>query len=245
MARAGSYPDATLPQPRPALSRPPRRVEDVMTTPAVTVDRITPYKEIARLLAEHRISGLPVLTMGWQVVGVVSEADLLAAQSKAARRARTDTPGGWRRLIRSRRHTGLTAGELMTSPAITIDRGASLPAAARVMTTHHVRRLPVTGADNQLIGVVSRRDLLSVFLRPDADITGDVRDVLEEIPLNDPVAVIVIVRHGVVTLTGTIEPAAGRPEDLIQLAMRRIWDLNGVVDIVNRLSEAKEPKPLR
>jgi CBS domain-containing protein len=243
MASTGSYPDATLRHPRPASSRPHCRVEDVMTTPAVSVDRITPYKEIARLLAEHRISGLPVLTMGWQVVGVVSEADLLAAQSKAARRARTDTPGGWRWLTRGRRHTSLTAGELMTSPAITIDCAASLPAAARAMTAHHVRRLPVTGADNQLIGIVSRRDLLSVFLRPDADITGDVRDVLEEIPLDDPAAVIVIVRHGVVTLTGTIEPAAGRPEDLIQLAMRRIWDLNGVVDIVTRLTEARGPKP--
>ena len=103
----------------------------------------------------------------------------------------------------------------------------------------------MTGADNQVIGIVSRRDLLSVFLRPDTEIIGDVRDVLDEILLNDPAAVIVIVRHGVVTLTGTIEPAAGRPEDLIQLARRRIWDLNGVVDIVTRLSEAKGPKPLR
>ena len=65
------------------------RVRDVMTTSVVTVDRITPYKEIARLLAEHKISAVPVLIMGRHVAGVVSEADLLTAQDQAARRART------------------------------------------------------------------------------------------------------------------------------------------------------------
>ena len=59
-----------------------------MTTAVVTVDRLTPYKEIARLLAEHRVSSLPVLADGWQVIGVVSETDLLAAQDRAARRGR-------------------------------------------------------------------------------------------------------------------------------------------------------------
>lgn len=68
-----------------------RRVRDVMTTSVVTVDRITPYKEIARLLAEHRISGLPVLMMGRHVAGVVTEADLLAAEVKTARRLRSAT----------------------------------------------------------------------------------------------------------------------------------------------------------
>ena len=62
-----------------------------MTTPVVTVDRITPYKEIARLLAEHRVSGLPVLKMGRGPAGVVTEADLLAAQ--AGRGAGGCTPG--------------------------------------------------------------------------------------------------------------------------------------------------------
>jgi CBS domain protein len=66
-----------------------RKVGDVMTTSVVTVDRLTPYKEVARLLAEHRISGMPVLKMGREVVGVVSEADLLAAQASAARRLRS------------------------------------------------------------------------------------------------------------------------------------------------------------
>ena len=85
----------------------------------------------------------------------------------------------------------------------------------------------------------SRRDLLSVFLRPDAEIAHDARQVLDELPLADPKAVIAEVRHGVVTLTGTMRPEAGHEQDLMPLALRLIWDIDGVVDVVNRLGEAK------
>ena len=230
MAPSGVYLDA--------LSRHHSTVETVMTTSVVTADRLTPYKEIARLLAEHRISGLPVLVAGWQVVGVVSEADLLQAQDTAARRASIGTVSRICR-VRALRHPSLTAGELMTAPPVTILPGATIPAAVRVMNTHHVRRLPVTGADRQLIGIVSRRDLLSVFLRPDTDITHDIRRVLDEIPLTHPAGVIVTVRHGVVTLTGAIQPAKDDPQDLIPLVTRLTWDVDGVVDVVTRLSEGK------
>ncbi len=222
-----------------------RRVRDVMSTSVVSVDRITPYQEIVRMLAEHQISGLPVLRMGRHVVGVVSEADLLAAEDKAARQTRMDAAIGRRWRIRKPRRTALTAGALMTSPAITINEETSIPAAARVMTTHHLRRLPVVDADGKLIGIVSRRDLLGVFLRPDADITVDVRQVLDEIPFTDPAGIIVIVRHGVVTLTGTADAEAAGKQDLIPLAIRMIWDVDGVVDVVNRISEVKGSKPAR
>jgi len=205
------------------MTRHPGTVEDVMTTSVVSADRLTPYKEIARLLAERRVSGLPVLVQGWQVVGVVSEADLLAAQDKAARRQAHVGPAS------------LTAGELMTAPAVTISPDATVAAAVRMMTEHHVRRLPVTGTDRQLIGIVSRRDVLSVFLRPDTDISHDVRRVLGEIPLTDPAAIAVTVRHGVVTLAGPAEPARRRTRetlDLIPLAIRLTWDVDGVVDVV-------------
>jgi len=131
---------------------------------------------------------------------------------------------------------------LMTAPAVTIHPDATIPAAVRAMNAHHVRRLPVTGADRQLIGIVSRRDLLSVFLRPDTDIIHDVRRVLDEIPLTHSVGVIVTVRHGVVTLTGTIQPASGGPQDphdLVPLVTRLIWDVDGVVNVVTRCSEVK------
>jgi len=216
-----------------------RRVSDVMTTAVVTVDRITPYQDIDRLLTRHRISGVPVLKMGREVVGVVSETDLLAAEDETRRQARMAGSMGRRWHLRRQQYMRLTAGALMTSPAVTIGADATIPAAARLMNTHHIARLPVIDEKGQLIGIVSRRDLLSVFLRPDADIAHDARQVLDELPLADPMEVIAEVRHGVVTLTGSMRPEPGHEQDLMPLALRLIWDIDGVVDVVNRLGEAK------
>src|SRR5271165_2662877 len=229
----------------PRHSRWARRVSDVMTTSVVTVDRITSYQEIDHTLARHKISGVPVLKMGRHVVRVVSESDLLAAEDKTVRQARLDaqSPRRWR--LREPRRTGLTAGTMMTAPAITIGPDATIPAAARLMNTHHIRRLPVVDEDGKLVGIVSRRDLLSVFLRPDADIVHDARQVLNEIPIADPKDVILTVRHGVVTLGGTMRPEPGQEQDLIPLALRLIWDIDGVVDVVNKLGEVQAPKPAK
>ena len=219
-----------------------RRVSDVMTTAVVAVDRITSYQEIDRLLTQHRISGMPVLKMGREVVGVVTEADLLAAEDETNRRARMARSVGGRWPRRKRPHVSLTAGTMMTAPAITIGPDATIPAAARLMNTHHIRRLPVIDQHGKMVGIVSRRDLLSVFLRPDADIIHDVRQVLDEIPLTDPKDIIVAVRHGVVTLTGIVRSEPAGPHDLIPLALHLIWDIDGVVDVVNMLGEAEPAK---
>ena len=216
-----------------------RRVRDVMTTTVVTVDRITPYQDIDRLLTRHRISGMPVLKMGREVVGVVSETDLLAAEDETHRQARMVSSMGRRWHLRKQPYVRLTAGALMTSPAITIGPDATIPGAARLMNTHHISRLPVLDEDGKLVGIVGRRDLLSVFLRPDADVAHDARQVLDELSLADPKEVIAEVRHGVVTLTGVMRPELGHEQDLMSLALRLIWDIDGVVDVVNRLGEAK------
>ena len=219
-----------------------RTVEDVMTATVVTVDRLTPYKEIARLLAEHRVSSLPVLAGGWQVIGVVSETELLAARDTVARRGRAAARRG---RVRRSPHAALTAGELMTAPPVTIRPDATISAATRLMTSHHVTSLAVTGAARQLIGVVSRRDLLSVFLRPDADISHDVRQVLDEIPLADAGEIIVTVRHGVVALVGVTQsaPGPGRPQDPMPAALGLIWEIDGVVEVVSRSGQVPPPRP--
>jgi CBS domain-containing protein len=219
-----------------------RRVSDMMATSVVTVDRATPYKEIARLLAEHRISGMPVLKMGREVAGVVTEADLLAAEAGTASRLRsTHRLGLWHR---ARQHPALTAGVLMTSPAITIGPHVTVHAAGRLMSDRHVRLLPVVNEHNVLIGVVSRRDLLAVFLRPDEDIAADVRAVLTEILLAEPGEADVTVRDGVVTLTGTLDPMTGAHGDLIPVAVRLMWDVDGVVDIIDQLGQSQPPTPI-
>jgi CBS domain-containing protein len=222
----------------PRHSRWARRVSDVMTTSVVTVDRITPYQDIDRVLTAHKISGVPVLKMGRHVVGVVSESDLLAAEDKTVRQARLAAQSSRRWRLHQPHRIGLTAGTLMTAPAITIHRDATIPSAARLMNTHHVRRLPVLDKEGKLVGIVSRRDLLSVFLRPDDDLAHDVRRVLDELPLANPADVGVTVRHGVVTLTGVLESASERHKDLVPVALRLAWDVDGVVDVVNALGEA-------
>ncbi len=210
------------------------RVRDVMTTSVVTVDRITPYKEIARLLTEHRISGVPVLTMGRHVAGVVSEADLLAARVRG-------TGGRWRWLTGRKEHHALVASQLMTSPAVTIHPDAALATAAGLMSAHHLRRLPVVDSEGKLLGIVSRRDLLSVFLRPDADIARQVREILAEVLPGAPTGIEAAVRGGVVTLAG--EPELAADTDLVQVAVRLTRDVDGVVDVIDNTGPAAVSAP--
>ena len=209
------------------------RVRDIMTTPVVTVDRITPYKEIARLLVEHKISGMPVLSMGRKVTGVVSEGDLLAARD-----TNPSARSGWRHWTFGREvHRGRTADLLMTSPAVTIHPDATVAAAARLMNSHHIRRLPTVDDDGELAGIVSRRDLLSVFLRPDADIAAEVGEILTEVMPEGTAGIEVAVHNGVVKLTGRTELASD--EDLTSVVVRLAWDVDGVVDVVNKVGVAE------
>jgi CBS-domain-containing membrane protein len=135
----------------------------------------------------------------------------------------------------------VTAGELMTAPAVTVRRFAPIASAARLMNTHHIRRLPVVDDDGKLIGIVTRRDLLSVFLRPDQDIAADVGELLDDVLHADPSRIKVVVREGRVILTG--QPGPPEARDLITVAIRLIWDIDGVVDVTNRLDEhAAEPE---
>jgi CBS domain-containing protein len=206
----------------------PHRVRDVMTTSVITVDRITPFKEIAGLLAHHKISAVPVLAMGRRVVGVVSEADLLRMQGPAARPYRLGTPSHrwWARS----RHLGYTAEKLMTAPAVTVHPDATIPAAARLMNDHHIRRLPVADPGGVLIGIVSRRDLLSVFLRPDAEIADEAREAVRPL-LGGAPDITVHVRSGIATLAGHPERA-----DLVPVAVGLIADIDGVVAVNDRIS---------
>jgi CBS domain-containing protein len=148
------------------------RVRDVMRADPVTVSRWTPAKEIAKLMSEQRVSAVPVVAGAGRLLGVVSEADLL--RSRQDQRKARWWPG------RARKRGGDTAAELMTASAVTIHPDAPLAAAARRMSQYRVRLLPVVTPEGDLLGVVSRRNLLSIFLRPDEDIAGEVRTVLRE-----------------------------------------------------------------
>ncbi|KUN89546.1 hypothetical protein AQJ66_04975 [Streptomyces bungoensis] len=204
-----------------------------MTEPAVTVGRGTRFKEIARAMARHRVSALPVVESDGRVAGVVSEADLLPKEEFRGRDpTRLTRPERIRRRADLARARALTAGELMTTPAATVRGDDTLARAARIMAVHRVKRLPVVGADGRLRGVVSRGDLLKVFLRPDEDIEEEVRRTV--VAYLFPAlahAVRVSVRDGVVTLRGPVHDTS-----LIWVAERLVRAVEGVVGVETRLS---------
>ncbi|MFF7969890.1 CBS domain-containing protein [Streptomyces sp. NPDC007905] len=214
----------------------PHIVSDVMTHTVAAVGRGAGFKEIVRLMQDWKVSALPVLEGEGRVVGVVSEADLLPKEEFR------DTPDeGYARL---RRHSdlakadALTAGDLMTSPALTVRAGATLGEAARIMARSRVKRLPVVDEIGLLQGVVSRSDLLKVFLRGDEDIAEQVRREVVAYLFPPPSSALhVEVDDGVVTLVGRV-----RDTSLVPVAARLIRAVEGVVDVQFDLSHAEGPR---
>jgi CBS domain-containing protein len=164
-------------------------VRDVMTTGVVTVRPDTPYREIAAMFREHRVSGFPVTADDGKVIGVVSESDLLTLADGHHRGHRAAGPA--------------TAGDLMTHPAVTTSPDDLVRTAARVMHSHRLQRLPVTDREGRLEGIVSRSDVLSVFRRSDAELRREItQDVIADGFFTDPARLTVTVHKGIVTLEG-------------------------------------------
>ncbi|MDQ0834276.1 CBS domain-containing protein [Streptomyces achromogenes] len=224
------------------------KVGSVMTTDVVRAEYGTPFKEVARLLAAHRISGLPVVDEDDKVIGVISETDLIARQAATSEqyepRRRFTFPGLTRVARRqAAKANARTAGRLMTEPPITAHADDTIVEAARTMAQHQVERLPVLDEEDRLVGIVTRRDLLQVFLRPDKEIREEViDDVLVGTLWLAHRGIDVSVVEGVVTLTGHTER---KSETEIALSMtRRIDGVVGVVDkLTYRLDDAHLPTP--
>jgi CBS domain-containing protein len=203
-------------------------VKDVMTTQVVAVRRETTFKEMAAVLRRYRVSALPVVDDAGRVLGVVSEADLLAKEALS-------DPGPVAELVHRkdlRKAEGLTAGDLMTSPPVTATPDDPVEQAARMMHFMRVKRLPVVNSGGQLVGIISRADVLAVFDRTDEDVRKDIADgILLHEYLVDPRQFRVTVESGVVTMEGTPETAAfGRA------LIRKVRHVPGVVAVRDRLS---------
>ncbi|MFF3733087.1 CBS domain-containing protein [Streptomyces sp. NPDC002476] len=207
-------------------------VSDVMTKTVVTVAPDTEFKEIVTVMERWKVTAVPVVDDASRVVGVVSEADLLAKEEFRARRIGMIEQ--MRRLGDTAKAGSVRAGELMSSPAVTVRPDAPLPQAARLMADRRVKRLPVVDADGGLEGVVSRADLLKVFLRPDEALAADVRrEVVYRLFPGADRSVEVAVARGVVTLSGRIHDSS-----LIPVAARLAQSVEGVVDVDCRLEGA-------
>ncbi len=208
-------------------------VRDVMTTRVIWVKKGASFREMAAAFREYRISAFPVIDDAGKVVGVVSEADLLAKQALDG--GDDGMPGMITGLLRHREQEkarGVTAGDVMTSPAVTVRPEDTVEHAARLMYTRKIRRLPVVDASGHLVGIISRADVLAVFDRTDAQIRIEiVRDVLHGEFLIDPKEFTVTVKDGVVTLEGRAGTAV-----LGQEIVRRVRHVQGVVAVRDRLS---------
>ncbi|MEU4268929.1 CBS domain-containing protein [Streptomyces sp. NPDC026092] len=187
------------------------KVGGLMTDDVVSALPAMSFRDAAKALAEHDISGLPVVDEDDHVVGVVSESDLLA------------------------RHE-LTVKDMMTQPAITVHAEETVADAARLMVRRGVERLPVVDEEERLVGIVTRRDLLYVYLRPDAEIRRRIHeDVLSDAMDLPADAVDVHVLDGVATLAGRVRRRA-QARMLVELTER----VDGVVAVVDRLSSQED-----
>jgi CBS domain-containing protein len=219
-----------------------RTVGDVMTRTVVVVEADAPFKRIVQLLDEYRISALPVVTKDGWLVGVVSEGDLLLKEERVGREDREP------RVLRTRRHRtdaakseGTTAADLMTTPAVTTTSDATLPEAARLLHRYHIKRLPVVTSTGVVEGIVSRADLLRVFLRTDDEIRREVAaDVVERTMWIEPDTVRVSVAAGVVRLEGQLEQKSHVP-----ILVKLVRAVDGVVDVDDRLSHEVDDTDLR
>ena len=206
-------------------------VREVMTPDVVTVDSLAQFKEVVRSMQEHRVSALPVVDADGVLVGIVSEGDLIL-------KADEGLEGGWRlfegrhRAADRAKAAGMLVHQLMTTPVLSVGPDATLGEAARRMHRGQVKRLPVVDADGHLVGIVSRADLLRVFLREDAEIAREIReDVIRRTLWIDPDTIRIVVREGVVTIRGQIERRS-----LLPILDRLVASIPGVVAVNDRLS---------
>lgn len=206
-------------------------VASLMTREVITADVGTSFKDVVKLLEDNAISAVPVLDGGYPV-GVVSEADLLPKEE--FRGGTEDAPGVFAgRAVKHRweQASGLTARDVMTSPAKTVSPDTAASAAARELAVAGVRRLFVMDSDGALVGVLSRRDLLKLFLREDDELRTEIREEIFGRTLwTDPDTIDVEVAGGVVAMQGQLER-----QSEVEIAEHLVRAMPGVVDVRNSL----------
>ncbi|WP_225094547.1 CBS domain-containing protein [Streptomyces sp. CoH27] len=212
----------------------PHHVCDVMTHAVVAVGRKAQFKDMVERMEQWQVSALPVLEGDGRVIGLVSEADLLPKEE--FRGSDPDRFTQRHRLADLAKAGAVTAEELMSTPAVTVHADATIAEASRIMALRHVKRLPVVNTEGLLEGVVSRADLLKVFLRPDNDLADEIRRDIVDVLFPAPVEPVhITVADGVATLTGRVQDAARIP-----LATRLVRGVEGVVGVDCRLTATEK-----
>ena len=209
------------------------KVEEIMTREVLTIGPEGEVRDVARILVENHISGLPVCNAQRQVVGVISEGDILFKEQAPAEKGRRFlfrfvSP----RTKEARKARAITVHEAMTAPAITISSYSSVAEAARIMSEHGVNRLPVLKGD-ELVGIVTRTDLVRAFVRSDDDIRREIEEdvLIRTLWIEAPGTIGVEVERGAVRLSGYRDT---RGDAL--LLERLVARVPGVVSVRSELS---------
>jgi CBS domain-containing protein len=204
------------------------RVLDIMSIDVLTVSPEESLKAAARLMVERGVSGLPVVNEAGKLVGIITEADFLEREADRSHR----------RLLDALMHKpdtvseAETVGEVMSTHPVIIYPEASVTEAARVMSHHHVKRLPVVNDEGELQGIISRSDVVTVFTRPDDVIEDEIReDIIDRVLLLDGDSLDVTVADGIVHLAGVLPTRTDKR--LLEEMVRRI---DGVVKMGSDVS---------
>lgn len=205
-----------------------RSVRSAMSTEVRTVHPDAPFKAVVQALAERGVDALPVVDEGGRLLGVVSGADLTCHEEQPPRLASL-LVGGRAAREHGRKRRGRTAGELMTSPVRTTTPDAEVCSALTEMNRAHVGRLVVV-EDGRVVGLLTRSDVLRVFLRSDDELQREVEAAVREAVADTPSEVSVGVADGVVHLRGRVERVS-RAQDAWAAARA----VPGVVDVEDDL----------
>lgn len=208
------------------------RVQQIMTREVVTVGPEADLRDVAKILVENGISGLPVCGVRRELLGIVTEGDILVKEAGPRDESRALGRLTGTGAKRARKARALTARDAMTTQVVTISPYASVAEAARRMSDLGIKRLPVV-KDGDLVGIVSRTDLVRAFVRSDDEIRREIREevLLRTLWLEVPEAVDVQVEHGAVRLSGQVETATDAV--LVQKLVARV---PGVVSVQADLS---------
>lgn len=217
------------------------KIRELMTMDLVTVGPETPLKEAARKMATNGVSGLPVVSEG-RLVGIITEADFVERTSGHHRASLLDML-----LDRSDRlRAAACVGEAMTTSVVTIAPNESHADAAQLMRRKRVKRLPVVDEAENLMGIVSRSDILTVFTRPDEAMEQDIRHrILGQVLAIDPDRLSVEVTDGRVTIRGTVQARteAALIEDLVS-TVDGVWSVDTDIRyLVDDTRPANESRP--
>jgi CBS-domain-containing membrane protein len=220
------------------------KVQDVMSPTVVAAVEQTGYKELVQLMSENRVSGVPVIDGDGRLVGIVTEADLLLAEEGERKRLLLWWLTHPKRLAAlAREAEGVRASDIMTRQVITARLGDTVHEAAKKMLEAKVKRLPVVDDDGRVVGIVSRRDLLQPYLRPDEEIRAEITDdvILRTMSI-DPKTIRVEVSDGLVHLHGQVDSKSER--DLILEFVRRVDGVVGVDDHLTFAANDRTTTPI-